>query len=344
MESYIYEPLIHDDHIRILTLKPGSDEDQIEGIIKYVRLSSIAPRSGAVWKWGHKEVSEQRIVHTSGQRHPTVFNMAGYTFNCHRTENVATTYDVLSYVWDDPERVEKMVVNGKWLGIARNLHTGLLRLRHSKEHRRLWIDAICINQNDTNERNHQVRMMPKVYSAASSVIVWLGDPEPDVPESILFYKSAALRGLRKLFQKDWWRRIWIVQEVVAARERVFLLGSTTFPWTDMREICSAICEEESTDQFLVPVLHSCSYQRFRDLDSFRAAGAMPIMYLLPSTQDFKATDPRDKLYVLLGMASDISAEDVDPDYNKPVFKVFQDLANFMVRRGSLDITNSSLRR
>lgn len=287
--------------------------------------------------------------------------MAGYTFDCHRTESVATTYDALSYAWGDPGRVEKIVVNGKWLGVARNLHTGLLRLRHPKEHRRLWIDAICINQNDTNERNHQVGMMQRVYSAASSVIVWLGDPEPDVvltlgmildynnhltrsTGSIFFYKSAALRGLRKLFQKDWWRRIWIVQEVVAARELVILLGSTTFPWAYMREICSTIREQESANHFLAPVLHSCGYQRFRDFDSFRAAGAMPIMYLLPSTQDFQATDPRDKLYALLGMASDISVEDVRPDYNKPVLKVFQDLAKFMVRRGSLDLTNVGLQR
>jgi len=68
MGSYKYEPLIYDDHIRVLTLRPGSDGDQIEGNIKRVRLSSITPRSRAVWTWGHKQVSEQRIVHTNGQR------------------------------------------------------------------------------------------------------------------------------------------------------------------------------------------------------------------------------------------------------------------------------------
>ncbi|KAM0546750.1 hypothetical protein ACHAPJ_010678 [Fusarium lateritium] len=65
---------------------------------------------------------------------------------------------------------------------------------------------------------------------------------------------------------------------------------------------------------------------------------MPLVHLLRSTQDYQATDPRDKLYALLGMTSDVSAEDLTPDYTKPVHKVFEDLVAFMtVQRQSLDI-------
>ena len=289
----------------------------------------------------------------NSHRAPTVVHVPTYTYFCNRKDQGPRTYDALSYAWGDPEQVEEILVDGKKLGTARNLHTGLLRLRHPKERRRFWIDAICINQSDNHERNHQVSMMQKIYSAAASVVIWLGDPTTDVGltldmildynnpkknENIFSYKHDAFRGLRKLFQETWWRRIWIVQEVVAARALVIVLGHTTFPWFYLRRVCSKIIQLEFTNHALASLLRSCGFQKFRDLDSFRAAGAMPVMRLLRSTHDYHATDPRDKLYALLGMTSDISTQDLAPDYNRPVCKVFQDLVHFMaIRRGSLDL-------
>ncbi|KAJ4117496.1 hypothetical protein NW768_010859 [Fusarium equiseti] len=196
-------------------------------------------------------------------------------------------------------------------------------------------------------------MMQKIYSAAASVVVWLGDPTSDAGlaldmildynnlqrrKSIFSYKHDAFSGLRKLFEETWWRRVWIVQEVVAARALVILLGRTTFPWHYLRNVCSTLMAKQFTNHALAPLLPSCDFQKFRDLDSFRAAGAMPVMHLLRSTQDYQATDPRDKLYALLGMTSDISTQDLAPDYNKPVREVFQDLVHFMaVGQGSLDL-------
>ncbi|RFN49058.1 het-domain-containing protein [Fusarium flagelliforme] len=322
MNHYIYQPLIYDNQIRILTLMPGYDRDAIEGTLDFKRLRSrVASKTRRHKVWTNNEASR--------------------------------AYDALSYAWGDPEQVEEILVDGKKLGTARNLHTALLRLRHPKERRRLWIDAICINQSDNHERSHQVSMMQKIYSAAASVVVWLGDPTSDVAptldmileynndkrrRTILSYKHDALSGLRKLFQETWWRRIWIVQEVVAARALVIVLGRTTFPWFCLRRVCSAIIRLEFSRGALAPLLRSCGFQKFRDLDSFRAAGAMPVMHLLRSTRDYHATDPRDKLYALLGMTSDLSTQDLAPDYNRPVRKVFQDLVHFMaVRQGSLDL-------
>lgn len=277
-----------------------------------------------------------------------------YTFYCHRIEDALITYDALSYTWGDPEKVEEIQVNGKRLPIARNLYMGLLHLRDPKERRRLWADAVCINQDENSERNHQVKMMQKVYLCASSVIVWLGELEPDSAltldmildynnhlkdmANITWYHPHALVGLSRLFQNPWWRRIWIVQEVVAARELVILLGRTSFPWVYMREVCLGIRRTEFTKVPADLHLDSCAYLKFRDLDSFRTDKAMPIVHLLRSTHDYQATDPRDKLYALLGMASDISTEDVVPDYNKPAHTVFQDLIHFLaVKRGNLDL-------
>lgn len=92
-------------------------------------------------------------------------------------------YEALSYTWDldDQPEVATYSVNlsGASYSVAANLFDALNRPRKKDECRILWIDAICINQNDYMEKGWQVQMMDRVYSAASRVIVWLGGEEPD---------------------------------------------------------------------------------------------------------------------------------------------------------------------
>lgn len=87
-------------------------------------------------------------------------------------------YTALSYAWGDATKVEKVQCNGKEIGIASNLHQALLDLRDADRERVLWIDALCINQDDISERGHQVRNMKQIYAQARQVLVWLG-PEDD---------------------------------------------------------------------------------------------------------------------------------------------------------------------
>ncbi|KAH7391406.1 heterokaryon incompatibility protein-domain-containing protein, partial [Cadophora sp. MPI-SDFR-AT-0126] len=84
-------------------------------------------------------------------------------------------YEALSYVWDrNPYEGESNASSQD--GLVTNLSRALKHLRRVDEPdgRVLWIDALCVNQKDTNERNHQVTQMGEIYSQAESVIVWLG--------------------------------------------------------------------------------------------------------------------------------------------------------------------------
>ena len=97
-----------------------------------------------------------------------------------------TRYDALSYAWGDPVYSESIQVcessNAErvswYLPVTRNLFEALLRLRSDDAPRTLWIDALCINQDDLEEKGHQVARMGRVYREASQVIVWLGEDEP----------------------------------------------------------------------------------------------------------------------------------------------------------------------
>ncbi|KAK4169920.1 HET-domain-containing protein [Cladorrhinum sp. PSN259] len=86
-------------------------------------------------------------------------------------------YETLSYCWGTDKKSIPIEVDGAEFLVRPPLHTALLRLRHATQPRRMWIDAICINQGDITERSNQVAQMRDVYSRATRVVVWLGDGE-----------------------------------------------------------------------------------------------------------------------------------------------------------------------
>ncbi|KAH9207480.1 heterokaryon incompatibility protein-domain-containing protein, partial [Leptodontidium sp. 2 PMI_412] len=83
-------------------------------------------------------------------------------------------YEALSYEWGETNISRSILLNGKEFSVRENLWSALTYLRHDEVERVLWIDAICIDQSDKGERNHQVGLMAQVYSRASRVVVWLG--------------------------------------------------------------------------------------------------------------------------------------------------------------------------
>jgi hypothetical protein len=85
------------------------------------------------------------------------------------------SYEALSYVWGDPKDTVSITLNGASFQATRNLVTALRRVRSSVTPRIIWIDAICINQKDLDERAQQIVIMGKIYETASSVLVFLGE-------------------------------------------------------------------------------------------------------------------------------------------------------------------------
>jgi len=98
-------------------------------------------------------------------------------------------YEGLSYVWGKPEFTKTIELNGSDFHITPNLESALRHLRRSDSNRTIWVDAICINQKDTSERNHQVTLMKQIYEHCTADLAWLlcdtGDePEADVQENL----------------------------------------------------------------------------------------------------------------------------------------------------------------
>ncbi|KAF1358898.1 HET-domain-containing protein, partial [Lizonia empirigonia] len=86
----------------------------------------------------------------------------------------ALIYDAVSYVWGDPGFTQVITINGQYFRVRMNLWRVLLRLREEGYAGLLWIDAICINQEDVAERGWQVALMGRIYQNAQNVHAWLG--------------------------------------------------------------------------------------------------------------------------------------------------------------------------
>lgn len=160
-------------------------------------------------------------------------------------------YDALSYTWGSGENAEVMVCNGAKLPIGNGLSEALRALRRAqKQVRYLWVDAICINQSDNEEKSKQVWNMLTIYEKATRVIAWLGAASSDM-DNVLVAASSISRlishdnildfwdfwsictGLTYLYTRPWFERIWIQQEIFAARKLSFHCGNLQFEWSDL---------------------------------------------------------------------------------------------------------------
>lgn len=223
------------DNIRLLTLQPGLLNDPIHCQLEQVSLSA-----------GH-------------------------------------AYEALSYVWGNARDTSPTTLDRTPYHVTKNLECALRYLRYKESPRVLWVDAICINQNDLDEKSEQVPIMGEIYSRATKVYAWLGEADHqidcvfdvlqefrgrkreakfpthfDAAEQLSFHrqlfrdiyqdKAGALpeqsdldddmlheefNWLRPLYMRPYWRRVWIVQELVLAKVVVVCCGDKSIDFDDI---------------------------------------------------------------------------------------------------------------
>lgn len=146
-------------------------------------------------------------------------------------------YEALSYVWGNPNDTQSILVNGHDFQVTQSLYTALLHIRDDQLVRRLWVDAICINQNDDDEKASQIPLMRDIYGYAYRVLVWLGDVADNNDEAFETIRLAGEQALYgntplqqstpvsesnktaclELLRRDWFRRIWIRNHLTQIR-------------------------------------------------------------------------------------------------------------------------------
>jgi hypothetical protein len=182
-------------------------------------------------------------------------------------------YECLSYVWGDAAVTVDIIVDSRPLRVASNLEKALCSLRQSEVNRRLWADAIGIDQLNNEEKSKQVPMMGEIYAASSGCLVWLGhavgneasqkdfggafefietlaslkeDLDNGRPFEIPDFDTSCLLGVEKLMNNPWWSRVWTVQEVMFPANVVVIWVNRTISWQLFRDASIVLSSIHST--------------------------------------------------------------------------------------------------
>lgn len=122
--------------------------------------------------------------------HPGEFRSTiSCTITREQWDETGISFEAVSYFWGSPLKTKRIEIDGAVLAITANLESALRHLRDEVQPRRLWVDAICINQVDRDERSQQVRHMFNIYQNASQVVVWLGDAMAGSDKAMNFINS-----------------------------------------------------------------------------------------------------------------------------------------------------------
>ncbi|KAF4829613.1 Heterokaryon incompatibility protein 6, OR allele [Colletotrichum tropicale] len=241
-------------------------------------------------------------------------------------------YEALSYTWADSNgdsSLSQQIYVGERhdiLFITANCANALRRLRFPLWSRDLWVDAICIDQHNTQERSHQVGIMRYIYATAERVIIYLGegagDPklEPSVPWKYENHGNT-LDLSTDLTKQPYFTRVWVIQEVASARSAWILLGSKGARWEDFLKPPSTGDEDyrvvciRNYDLLKAhhPWLQLVAQPKHRDLSE--------LWGLLSATALCQASDPRDKVFALLGLFVGSSDAGLVPDYSISFYQV-----------------------
>lgn len=303
----------------------------------------------------------------------------------HASLTTRPAYNALSYVWgsqpagDDGSHGEALQLEGVGVPATKNLIDALRQIRQPTggETVCLWVDALCINQDDVAERSQQVSMMHEIYSSAERVVIWLGEagdgsdeafdslpamvglPEEDGQSVDDDHRVSVMRQCSSFFtslsgQRSWFSRIWILQELaLASKDPLVLCGTKSAPWLTLMSAWDAIAtryfaeiglsapqsidappSDAEASGFSRPGMKMDSLHELRT--TFRKEGGLNLRQLLLMSRTSDSTDPRDRVYGLLGMlrTEDVSSgKPIVIDYRKTASEVYTDAMGHVFSRG-----------
>lgn len=278
---FVYKPL-DPENIRLLVLHPGRKEEDLVGHLEHRRLLAEGVHQGysaLSYHWG--------------------FHPADIVFTLINSREISSG----STLTESPQ-AQKLLIKP-------NLNDALLHLRQENIQVYLWVDAICINQQDDEERASQVAKMSLVYSRAANVCIWLGggvhngtsqtqygaehaehlrsriaETFETIRESLKNFdnfnrltqsspeNTRKWEGVIELLTNKWFSRRWVVQELALAKQATVHYGSETILWSDLSDVIAMIGTQQDAIQRLL--LHERSHSAAIALN-MRALGASTLV-------------------------------------------------------------------
>lgn len=258
-------------------------------------------------------------------------------------------YHALSYAWGTASSSQKALVDGKETTIGLNLDCALRHIRCTLTQLILvWVDALCINQHDLEERSYQVLLMKDIYSTAERVLIYLGPEHAGDAEAVAYIqqdhapKSEAaahvlLDQIESICQRTWFGRVWVAQELALShRDPKVYLGTLTLAWSDFYTYVVGLELRKPSSLDGHPRLFAFMQivDKVQRLGRVRAYRTTSLNLQIYRSAPALATDSRDKVFGLLGICAFNSGQTVvKPDYTKSTWRVFAEATISMLQEG-----------
>lgn len=293
-------------------------------------------------------------------------------------------YESLSYCWGEATEMAEVLISNspdpatekksvQKVAISSTLAWALRYLRRTDRFRVLWVDALCINQEDASERSEQVRRMADIYRSAVMVVIWLGEsannseaamdafryigqqvelstgsdcfqsPEADEKQwndstKLLPYDKQIFTAMATLTERPWFTRLWVYQELQLARTAMIQCGYQTVPWSLFRGAAVCVYGNDYIPAYLRTNLDSTARIAI-------SKPSTPLLTTIMNTSTRLCKDPRDKIYGILGFTPADFV--IHPDYSNSVERVYHHAAiaytNYFCRLDLLRLCNLELR-
>ena len=282
----------------------------------------------------------------------------------HLTKEDVSKYEALSYAWGESNTPEVIYVGQKGdvtMAVTRNLYQALPYLRYRDQRRVLWIDAICVDQQNLRERGPQVERMGDIYSLADRVIVWLGLEDSTSVHAIQFLRTIASKvdvdwftstmkplsqddadwveinkaptyskrevsAIYALIMRPWFERLWVQQEIHRNHSAVLICGWDTLSWQEFRKAFFCFYNKwgfHKDEEIPYPGFHARTTLISKMIDE---GGYTTLGDLIERSQQCKCSDPRDRVYGVLYMLKTFERDAIiKPDYTKTVSQVYRDV-------------------
>ncbi|RSL92502.1 hypothetical protein CEP52_013759 [Fusarium oligoseptatum] len=303
-------------------------------------------------------------------------------------------YEAVSYVWGDASRQVLVRVVDRHgeeitMGVTPNCYAALQRLRKKDSARTLWIDSICINQSLNAEKNHQLMLMARIYQEATQVVVYLGEGTSDTDAAMKYigevddpsdfgsgdwHLQSAIcdkSSLDVFFERPWFHRVWVLQEITFAKQAIVVCGSQELDWQSFLTFYQWNVINRSVDKLPYLVQYSTSPVSKQGSWIWYVER---LFKMLRDTRHCGATDPRDKLYAIIPLLNrdhdqlsveigesmerwDYDNEDeiqdmqarrektpIPVDYGRSEKAVFTDLAVLLLQTVGLDVLTSVIKQ
>lgn len=292
-------------------------------------------------------------------------------------------YKAIPYAWGDPVNAEVIWVTQDnrqgWLKIPMNLSHALRALQDNTEDIFVWADSICINQKDNRDKTQQLSRIPDIYGQAEQVVLWLGVEKEDSARAhkilhglthaeLQLNHDTDLSSVVSLFDRGYWSRLWVVQEILHAKDIVVQCGSSWLSWNDYTS-ASELFHSERNTLANIPSLVPGSYDSTRPITSQHRLSPLQILvhhgpasishiqkarelyldddysyflHLLRISRTKLASDSRDRVYGILGILPEKIRSALRLNYLLPVREIYIDVVDILHRAYKMDVICESI--